>query len=72
MAFKTRKFQTIFWSALFILMSFNSVEPKLQEKAHMKFRSLTPNVMVEDVNETVEYYKDKLGFELIMSVPEEG
>ncbi|NIR52325.1 bleomycin resistance family protein, partial [candidate division KSB1 bacterium] len=38
----------------------------------MKFRSLTPNVMVEDVNETVEYYKDKLGFELIMSVPEEG
>ena len=33
---------------------------------------LTPNLMVENVNDTVDYYKDTLGFELAMSQPEEG
>jgi uncharacterized glyoxalase superfamily protein PhnB len=30
------------------------------------------NLMVEDVNRTVEFYADSLGFELQTSVPEEG
>lgn len=38
----------------------------------MHMDSLTPNLMVEDVQETVNYYKDNLGFELIMSVPLNG
>lgn len=33
---------------------------------------LTPNLMVEDVNETIDYYKDVLGFELSMTNPKEG
>ena len=35
-------------------------------------KKLTPNLMVEDVNETVAFYKDVLGFALLASVPEEG
>lgn len=34
--------------------------------------SLTPNVIVHDVNKTVEYYNRFLGFTLIASVPETG
>ena len=38
------------------------------------YRSLTPNLMVENVNETLNYYRGVLGFEMISSVPatEEG
>lgn len=35
-------------------------------------QKLTPNLMVEDVNRTVAFYKDVLGFETLMTVPEEG
>ena len=38
----------------------------------MKLNSLTPNLMVNDVEETVEYYTDVLGFTLLMTVPEIG
>tara|TARA_B110000459_G_C16618583_1_gene500291 strand:- start:3084 stop:3476 length:393 start_codon:yes stop_codon:yes gene_type:complete len=38
----------------------------------MKLNSLTPNLMVKDVEETVEYYTDVLGFTLLMTVPEIG
>jgi uncharacterized glyoxalase superfamily protein PhnB len=34
-------------------------------------KSMTPNLMVESVNETVEFYK-KIGFQIIATVPEEG
>jgi len=34
--------------------------------------ALTPNLMVNDVEETVEYYTDVLGFTLLMTVPETG
>ncbi|MEM7107422.1 MAG: VOC family protein [Bacteroidota bacterium] len=37
-----------------------------------RFNSLTPNLMVENVNETINYYHAVLGFEKISSVPEEG
>ncbi|MCH7878490.1 MAG: VOC family protein [candidate division Zixibacteria bacterium] len=38
----------------------------------MPLQSLTPNLMVEDVNAAVDWYKDMLGFELKMSNPESG
>ncbi len=33
-------------------------------------KKITPNLMVEDVNRTVEFYKDVLGFEFVFGVPE--
>ena len=33
-------------------------------------KKLSPNLMVKDVRETVEFYKNNLGFELVMVVPE--
>jgi uncharacterized glyoxalase superfamily protein PhnB len=38
----------------------------------MNLKTLTPNVLVTSVNETVNWYKENLAFQLIMSVPEEG
>ncbi|MDF1674789.1 MAG: VOC family protein [Vicingaceae bacterium] len=38
----------------------------------MKLKSLTPNLMVNDVEETIEYYTDILGFTLLKTVPEKG
>ncbi len=35
-------------------------------------QSLTPNIMVDDVNKTVNYYKEKFEFKLEMCVPEKG
>jgi lactoylglutathione lyase len=35
-------------------------------------KKLTPNVMVEDVNRTIQFYKEILGFELLTTVPGEG
>lgn len=38
----------------------------------MKLKTLTPNLMVNDVEETIEYYTDILGFTLLKTVPEQG
>ena len=38
----------------------------------MQFKQLTPNLMVEDVNQTIDYYQSVLGFELITTVPDSG
>ena len=38
----------------------------------MPLQSLTPNLMVEDVNAAVDWYKDTLDFELKMSNPGSG
>ena len=35
-------------------------------------KKLTPNLMVEDVNQTVAWYKDVLGFEVLATVPDQG
>ncbi len=37
-----------------------------------KLKSVTPNLMVESVNETIEYYKESLGFKILETVPSEG
>lgn len=34
------------------------------------FKKLTPNFMTKDVNETVRFYQDKLGFKMEMAVAE--
>ena len=36
------------------------------------FQSLAPNLVVADVNETVNFYTSVLGFTFITSVPQEG
>ncbi|MEM1408869.1 MAG: VOC family protein [Bacteroidota bacterium] len=36
------------------------------------FNSLTPNLMVENVNETINFYHAVLGFEKVSTVPDEG
>ncbi|HOJ77109.1 MAG TPA: VOC family protein [Bacillota bacterium] len=36
------------------------------------FQTLTPNLMVEDVNATIKFYQDLLDFQVIASVPDEG
>jgi len=35
-------------------------------------KKLVPNLMVEDVNKTLKFYKEILGFETVMTVPQEG
>ena len=35
-------------------------------------KKLTPNIMVEDVNHTIQFYQKFLGFERLATVPEEG
>jgi len=37
-----------------------------------KLQSLTPNLIVQDVNKTLEFYTTKLGFTTIATVPETG
>jgi len=41
-------------------------------KTKYNLESLSPNVIVDDVNAAVAYYIDTLGFNLITSVPESG
>lgn len=38
----------------------------------MEYMSLSPNIGVKDVNETVKFYTEVLGFNLMMNVPAEG
>ena len=46
--------------------------PAEPEEQSMSFKQLTPNLIVADVVKSVEWYGDVFGFELVMSVPEEG
>jgi uncharacterized glyoxalase superfamily protein PhnB len=38
----------------------------------MQLKKLTPNIMVEDVNRAVDWYREVLGFEVAATVPQEG
>jgi len=42
------------------------------EKQQIEFESLSPNVIVDDVNKAVDYYTTLLQFSLLASVPESG
>lgn len=39
---------------------------------YVQLRAFTPNLMVEDVKQTIAYYTNILGFELLQSAPEKG
>lgn len=43
-----------------------------QTDKNMKYQSLTPNLGVKSVNETVKFYTEVLGFKQVASVPESG
>lgn len=36
------------------------------------YKTITTNIMVKNVKETIKFYEEKLGFRKILSVPEEG
>ncbi len=36
------------------------------------YQTITTNIMVKNVKETIKFYEEKLGFQKIVSVPEEG
>lgn len=38
----------------------------------MVYKKITPNLVVEDVNSTVDFYRDILRFELDMAIPAQG
>ena len=38
----------------------------------MTYKKLTTNMMVDDVNRTVDFYSNVLGFEFVMGVPEDS
>jgi uncharacterized glyoxalase superfamily protein PhnB len=38
----------------------------------MEYKDLMPNLMVKDVNKTVDFYKNILGFNILQTVPESG
>lgn len=35
-------------------------------------QTMTPNLMVKDVNKSIEFYRNVLGFELVATVPDSG
>ena len=36
------------------------------------FKNLTPNIVVKDVNATIDFYREVLGFAVVATVPETG
>lgn len=36
------------------------------------YETITTNIMVKNVKETIRFYEEKLGFQKVLSVPEEG
>lgn len=36
------------------------------------YETITTNIMVENVYETIQFYEEKLGFQKVLTVPEEG
>lgn len=36
------------------------------------YQTITTNIMVSSVEETINFYEEKLGFERVLTVPEEG
>ncbi len=47
-------------------------DSSVNQRGGIMLKKLTVNLMVKDVNSTIDYYTDILDFELVMSVPEEG
>lgn len=39
---------------------------------NFNFKKLTPNLMVNDVNETIKFYHDNFGFDAVVTIPDTG
>jgi len=39
---------------------------------NIKLQTITPNLMVENIDDTIAFYEDVLGFTLLRTVPEKG
>lgn len=59
---------------LIVVLVSSSIQSYSQTKNNnmTKLESLTPNIMVKDVNATLDYYTNNLGFKLIDTNPESG
>jgi len=56
--------------ALFITVLYSQGVRSAKEKGLVNFKTLTPNLIVEEMDKTVEFYRDVLGFEVLMTAPE--
>ena len=36
------------------------------------YETITTNIMVKNIKETIKFYEEKLGFKKVLTVPEEG
>ncbi len=57
---------------IFIIATTPSVFGQTKKQTPMNLKSLIPNLVVEDVNRTAEYYQTTFGFEIVMTVPDSG
>ena len=60
---------------LFLLHSLNLRDKLLNYqsmKSSVEFESLSPNLIVENVNHSVDFYVKQLGFVMVASVPDQG
>src|SRR5882757_8012824 len=55
---------------LFLFVTISLSAQNMEKKVN--FESVSPNLVVENVNKAVDYYTKNLGFALIASVPESG
>lgn len=62
----------LLWTSLFITVSSVAISQTENDTTSMKLESLTPNIMVNDVNETLDYYINVLGFNLVDTNPASG
>jgi len=56
--------------ALFITVLYSQGMQSFKEKGLVYFKTLTPNLAVEEMATTIGFYRDVLGFEVLMTAPE--
>lgn len=56
--------------ALFITVLYSQGMRSFNEKGLVYFKTLTPNLIVEEMDTTIGFYRDVLGFEVLMTTPE--
>lgn len=61
---KEAGFYRLFLASIFSILSYFQTNKNIM-------KSISPNIFVRDINETIKYYQG-LGFETLMTVPEEG
>lgn len=58
--------------ALFITVVYSQGMQVAKEKGLVNFKTLTPNLIVEEMDTTIGFYRDVLGFEVLMTAPEKA